>query len=55
MSEPFPVEVRVDPDAPKGELASALAALLLDRARRAIGERPEPTTADPRPRTGCRR
>jgi hypothetical protein len=35
----LPLEVRVDPVAPKGDLVSALAALLLARARTALGER----------------
>jgi hypothetical protein len=39
VSDRLPVEVRVDPAAPKGDLAAALAALLLRRARAALGKR----------------
>jgi hypothetical protein len=37
-AEPLPVDVRLDPAAPPGDVVGALAALILRRARAAVAE-----------------
>jgi hypothetical protein len=54
MSDRLPIELRVDPSAPRGELTSALACLLLARARAAVGERGEAQAAGDGKKTGRR-
>jgi hypothetical protein len=44
MSEPLPIMVRLDPKAGRGDLVASIAALLLERARRALADRPPPET-----------
>jgi hypothetical protein len=41
-SDRLPVEVRVDPNATPGDLTGALAALILNRARKALQTRSAP-------------